>query len=145
MVDLRPHVLLTRLLSAIGLHHDDENWDDAVEGETEYDPDDPDAMPEDNPNANRISDYERGWLACERNRADEGGAPILKGRRLAEAIHGRTMLIQLIKTMRDDQRRRSLRMDPDVELCLVTAQNWIDNTDGSAGKATDFVQPPRYV
>lgn len=105
------------------------------------DPDKLDEMMQ--PYRSQMSEYERGWFACERNRADESGQPVLKGRRLAEAVHGRTMLIQLVMAVRMEQRGWSTHLprifDDTTLLAVRCAENWIKATDGSEESVCDFV------
>lgn len=75
--------------------------------------------------------YERGWFAGMQSRANEEGTPLLQGRLLGDAIHGRTMLVQLVESVRDDRKRRGVNgshADSDVELCLVAAEHWLADT-----------------
>lgn len=140
---------VAKFLSYIGVHQFQDEYDEMhalAEREgidlTTIDPEKLDEMME--PWRASVTEYERGWFACERARANDTGAPILKGRRLAEAIHGRTMLIQLVLAIRAEQQgwngHTSRTFDGATLLAMRCAENWIKGTDGSEESIDDFTR-----
>lgn len=89
---------------------------------------------------NAAESYERGWRAGEQARADSVGGPVLRGIERGQAIHGRTLLIQLVYAVRDEQRARGGTIDGVVELCTLAAEGWIADTNF---KEADYVRTIR--